>query len=350
MDGAGGGGADGGVPMRIVLHGVRVDGRREPMLESFDLAWAAGECVLVAGEPGHGHTALALVATGRLAPSAGTVTLDPPPQDHGRRSGRAVRPATLRDLTAVVDVPGVTEPDEALTVADTVAEGLALAGRRSLPGDVARWLEEHSLLVDRRRRLDQLPGVVRTAVLAALAVEAREVRFVVLTLPDRHGGDASGWWEVAQSLARDGYGVLVQCTRASARDLGVDLPAARGSSVHQPPVVVLRATPVPVVDPDPDPEPAVDPLPGPGPADGGAPATDPGAVVTPLPASDPAAGEAPEGDRSDADRSDADVTASTDADPGTRGTAGRPEPTRPAGPTDLAPAPDRASADERSDR
>jgi energy-coupling factor transporter ATP-binding protein EcfA2 len=245
--------------MQITLTDVRVDGRREPMLEDLDLTWSTGECVLVAGEPGHGHTALALVATGRFQPSAGQVRLaagDDAPA--GRRAGRTARAsgrATLRDVTAVVDVPGISEPDEALTVADVVAEGLALAGRRSLPTDVSRWLVDHSLTADRSRRIDQVPGVVRTALLAALAAENADVRFLVLTLPDRHGGEPSGWWEVAQTLAASGLGVLVQCTRASARDLGADLPPARGASIHQPPVVVLRTRPVPPPGADPDPAP-----------------------------------------------------------------------------------------------
>jgi energy-coupling factor transporter ATP-binding protein EcfA2 len=226
--------------MQITLTDVRVDGRREPMLEPMDLTWSTGECVLVAGEPGHGHTALALVATGRFDPSAGEVALAPEPTRRAGRTTRSSGSATLRDVTAVVDVPGISEPDDALTVADVVAEGLALAGRRSLPVDVTRWLAEHSLLTDRSRRLDQVPGVVRTALLASLATEDPDVRFLVLTLPDRHGGEPSGWWEVAQTLAASGYGVLVQCTRASARDLGVDLPPARGGSMHEPPVVALR--------------------------------------------------------------------------------------------------------------
>ncbi|MEL7976509.1 hypothetical protein AAG589_11655 [Isoptericola sp. F-RaC21] len=235
--------------MQITLSGVRVEGRRDPMLEATDLAWSTGECLLVAGEPGHGHTALALVATGRFVPSSGTVRLD----------GATVRPSALRARTAVVDVPGISEPDDALTLADVVAEGLALAGRRSLPGDVTRWLEARGLTEDRGLRVDQLPGVVRTAVLAALATENPDVRFVVLTLPDRHGGDASGWWETARTLAASGLGVLVQCTRSSARDLGVDLPPARGATLHEPPQVVRRETPgepAPVVEPvetqDPD--------------------------------------------------------------------------------------------------
>jgi len=235
--------------VQITLSGVRVEGRRDPMLEATDLAWSTGECLLVAGEPGHGHTALALVATGRFVPSSGTVRLD----------GAAVAPSALRARTAVVDVPGISEPDDALSLADVVAEGLALAGRRSLPRDVTRWLEERSLAEDRGRRVDQLPGVVRTAVLAALATEDPDVRFVVLTLPDRHGGEPSGWWETARTLAASGLGVLVQCTRSSARDLGVDLPPARGATLHEPPQVVLREVPEapPVVEPTP---PVVEPV------------------------------------------------------------------------------------------
>ncbi|MFE5294508.1 hypothetical protein ACFQ8T_20190 [Isoptericola sp. NPDC056618] len=226
--------------MQITLSGVRVEGRRDPMLEATDLAWSTGECLLVAGEPGHGHTALALVATGRFVPSSGTVHLD----------GAVVPSPALRARTAVVDVPGISEPDDALSLADVVAEGLALAGRRSLPRDVARWLEERALTEDRGRRVDQLPGVVRTAVLAALAAENPDVRFVVLTLPDRHGGEPSGWWETARTLAASGLGVLVQCTRSSARDLGVDLPPARGATLHEPPQVVRRETPgAPVEEP-----------------------------------------------------------------------------------------------------
>ncbi len=242
--------------MQITLSGVRVQGRRDPMLEATDLAWSTGECLLVAGEPGHGHTALALVATGRFVPSSGTVRLD----------GAAVPPSVPRARTAVVDVPGISEPDDALSLADVVAEGLALAGRRSLPRDVTRWLEERALTEDRGRRVDQLPGVVRTAVLAALATENPDVRFVVLTLPDRHGGEPSGWWETARTLAASGLGVLVQCARSSARDLGVDLPPARGATLHEPPQVVLREVPgtpeepaatavLPVTAPAPDPEP-----------------------------------------------------------------------------------------------
>lgn len=227
--------------MQITLERVAVAGRREPLLEPFDLTWSSGECVLVAAEPGHGHTALALVATGRLQPSAGRVVVDGVPVGTSRVNRGPARPGRLRDATAVVDVPGVNEPDDALTLADVVAEGLVLAGRRGLPGDVTAWIEEHHLGELRGRRIDQLPAAVRVEVLTELAAADPGVRMLVLTLPDRHGGSAHDGWGLAQRLAQRGLGVLVECTRPSARALGVALPPATGDS-HTPPVVALRWT------------------------------------------------------------------------------------------------------------
>ncbi|KRC42674.1 hypothetical protein ASE27_01980 [Oerskovia sp. Root918] len=228
--------------MQITLDDVQVEGRRSPMLEATTLSVSSGECVLLAGEPGHGHTALALVATGRLAPYTGTVTLV---EDDGSTTTST---AELRRVTAVVDVPGISEPDEALTVGDVVAEELSLAGRRSLPGDAKRWLADHDLLDRRGERIDALHGAVRTALLSSLASERKDVRFVVLTLPDRHSGEPSGWWSVAESLASLGYGVMVECTRSSARDLGAELAPARGAdALRAAPVEALRTRPEPAV-------------------------------------------------------------------------------------------------------
>ncbi|QDW61222.1 hypothetical protein [Oerskovia sp. KBS0722] len=235
--------------MQIAMDDVQVEGRRAPMLEATTLTLASGECVLLAGEPGHGHTALALVATGRLAPFTGTVTLV------GDDGATTTATADLRRVTAVVDVPGISEPDEALTVGDVVAEELSLAGQRSLPGHAKRWLDAHDLLDRRGDRVDELHGTLRTALLTSLASERADVRFLVLTLPDRHGGEPSGWWAVAESLAALGYGVLVQCTRSSARDLGADLPPARGDdALRAAPVEALRTRPAPAAVPDGSPD------------------------------------------------------------------------------------------------
>jgi len=216
--------------VQITVEDVHVQGRREALLEQVSLGLGMGEAVLVAGDPGQGHTALALVTTGRLVPTTGRVTLV---DDDGTV---IESPARLRAVTAVVDLPGISEPEEMLTVRTVVAEGLALARRPSLPGDADRWLTEHRLADRVHDRVDQLEGPVRTALLATLAVEREQVRFIVLALPDRHGGEPSGWWDVARELSSAGYGVLAQCTRSAARDLGADIPPAQGADAR-------RATP-----------------------------------------------------------------------------------------------------------
>jgi len=263
--------------MQIVLDGVAVQGRRDPMLAPFDLTLRTGEAVLVAAEPGHGHTALALAATGRLVPSSGTVALDGAP---------ATRPPlTLADVSAVVDVPGVSEPVEAIPVHTHVAEDLALAGRRTLPRDVAAWIAAQGLDDVARLRVDQLDALTRTRMLVALACERPDVHFLVLTLPDRHGGAPAGWWGVACDAAAAGYGVLVQCSRASARLLGAEIPPdVTVDPRREPPLVALRRT-FPVATPEPadEPAPGLEPEP--------APVAGPTQVVEPTLADEPAPAE-----------------------------------------------------------
>ncbi len=209
-------------PVRLTLDDVHVTGRHGPMLDLPALTFGTGECVLLAGDPGEGHTALALVATGRLSPHTGTVTLT-------TADGRSTTtPAALRAVTAVVDLPEVSEPDDVLTVGTVVAEELALARRPSSARAAREWLADHDMADRLETRVAELDGPRRTALLTSLASERPGVRLLVLTLPDRHGGDPSGWWAIAQAFAARGFGVLVQCTRASASHLGLAVDGTRG--------------------------------------------------------------------------------------------------------------------------
>ncbi|MFC4555096.1 hypothetical protein [Georgenia faecalis] len=224
--------------MRITVDDVQVLGRREPMLEIDHLEVSTGECVLVAGDPWQGHTALALVATGRLAPFTGTVVLV---EDDGTTS---TEPARLREVSAVVDLPGITEPDDPVPVGTVVAEGLAFAHRPASHRAATEWLGRRAMRPQESERMDAVHGAVRTELLASLATERPDVRFLVLTLPDRHGGAPASWWSLAQELASRGYGVLVQCTPSAARDLGASVPVPEGEgSRRAAPVEAIRLTP-----------------------------------------------------------------------------------------------------------
>ena len=48
-----------------------------------------------------------------------------------------------------------------------------------------------------------------------------DVKVVILTMPDRLGGDPHEWYELGRDLASRGYGVIITCAEASARLLGV---------------------------------------------------------------------------------------------------------------------------------
>ena len=224
--------------VRLTLDDVHVGGRRGPMLDLPSLTFGTGQCVLVAGDPGEGHSALALVATGRLAPYTGTVTLT------AADGSTTTSPSRLRALSAVVDLPGVSAPDDVLSVGTVVGEELALARRPSGPSAVRRWLEQHALADRHDTRVDELDGPVRTALLTSLAAGRPGVRLLVLVLPDRHGGEPSDWWAIAEELAGRGYGVLVQCLRSSAHHLGVAVPPSRGDVLRRAaPDEVMRVEP-----------------------------------------------------------------------------------------------------------
>jgi hypothetical protein len=191
--------------------GLRVDARPVPLLEPTSLVVHSGERLLVAGDPGHGHTALALALAGRLPTDAGYVELD------GDRAG-----GRLRRSVALVDVPGVSEPDDVLPLRTVVAEELAMAGRSTRHSSrraVDAFLHERGVGHLAGRPLEVAPPDVRTAILTEIAASRPGVLVLVLTVPDRFGGDPQAWWQLAGEFAGAGYAVVVTCTDASAYQL-----------------------------------------------------------------------------------------------------------------------------------
>jgi energy-coupling factor transporter ATP-binding protein EcfA2 len=190
---------------------VEVVGPRGALLDPTSLSIGTGERLLVAAEPGPGHSALALVLAGRMRPTSGQVTIDGVADIHA-----------LRHAVALIDTPGVSEPDDALPVGTVVGEELALAGLPAGPRAVSAWLEGHGV-PSRHVLFGELEALTRTRVLAELGAARPHVRFVVLSLPERHGGDPAGWWALAAELADRDHGVLVQTTTITARVLAAGL-------------------------------------------------------------------------------------------------------------------------------
>jgi len=206
----------------IQVHEVGVHGPHGPLLEPTSLAVNPAELVLIAGEPGRGHTALALAMSGRLRNHTGVALLDGARDDAG-----------LRRHVAIVDAPDVSAPEEALTLGVVVGEELAMAKAPAGKAAVTAWLAEHDADQYRSARLEAVPAEVRTRLLVELAGQRPGVTTLAIVLPDRHGAGPQAWWSVACRKATERFGVVVLCSESSARLL--DVPAARIGHHDQPP-------------------------------------------------------------------------------------------------------------------
>ncbi|MCR1781504.1 hypothetical protein KVF89_03070 [Nocardioides carbamazepini] len=186
---------------------VMTDGAVAGLLEPTSVELVPGEVVVAVGRPGHGNVALALALAGRLRLTGGSVDLGGDPA-----------PATLQRAVVLVDVPGVTEPDDSVPFRVIVAEELALAGLSSGPHATSAWLREHRLGTSPRLRTEEVPPGDRIRSLTELGASRPDARFLVLLSPDRHGLHRREWWPIAHGAADRGLGVLV--TISEAVDLG----------------------------------------------------------------------------------------------------------------------------------
>ena len=208
--------------MGIQVQQVGANGPHGPLLEPTSLEVNPHELVLVAGEPGRGHTALALALAGRLRINTGVTVINGLPNN-----------AELRRQVAIVDAPDVSAPEETLRLAAVIGEELAFAGASASKASVASWLAAHNADQYLSTRIEAIPAEVRTRLLVELAGQRSGVTTLAIVLPDRHGAGPQTWWSVACHNATEGFGVVVLCTETSARLL--DVPAARIGQHDQPP-------------------------------------------------------------------------------------------------------------------
>jgi len=194
--------------MRIELRGVS-KGRNGQALAATTVGYESGRATLARAETEQRPTVLGLLASGRMRPDTGTVTID----------GRADA-AAIRRTVALVDAPDVSDPAPNVTVAGVAAEELMFAGVPSNPVSVARWLDDLGLRDVARVPIANADPIVRLRLLTELAILRDDVEGLVLVSPDRHGGDPLEWWGLAKRLADRGFAVLVIAGDASAAAIG----------------------------------------------------------------------------------------------------------------------------------
>jgi hypothetical protein len=187
----------------IRLDGAAVGSGPEAALPPVSLEARPGHVTVVATEGGQRPTVLSLVAAGRMRPDVGTVSAE-------------------RERTALVDTPIVAEHSDDVRTAMVVREELALAGRIRR-GALRAELERLGVADAARRPWGTLPGVERVRILAELALLRPAVDALVVTSPERHGGDPLAWFRVLRAIAARGVTVLVVTDHAT-RDALPDIP------------------------------------------------------------------------------------------------------------------------------
>lgn len=209
--------------MRVELDAVS-KGTGGHALPATTLAYETGRATLARAETEQRPSVLGLIATGRMLPDSGTVRLD------GRRDYGA-----LRRRVALIDAPEVCEPAPDVTVAGVTAEELMFAGRRSNPIAVRSTLDSLGLAEYAHRAMATTPPAARVRLLIELALLRRGVDGIVLTSPDRHGGDPNTWWRIAREIAAREIAVLVIAGDASAAAIGASGLIERISADHAAP-------------------------------------------------------------------------------------------------------------------
>lgn len=188
----------------VIGQRVAVAGTHEPFLTALDFRAPVGEVTFVPVDPGYGQVALALAIGGRVDLLSGRVTI----AGSGERE-------MLQSHTRLVDVADITAPEESLTVAHVVSEELALAERPWSRSDVADFLADRELTDRAADRWGSLPPGIRTRLLLELGSWHPSASVVVLTGPDRHGGDPGPWLTLAHRLAERGLTIIVICAPAT---------------------------------------------------------------------------------------------------------------------------------------
>lgn len=215
--------------MRLTVDAASVpgpSGHHEPLVPPTTFVAEPGEVTLVPSAPGVSVAALALALGGAVRLASGSVDL-----------WGSSDPAVLQEHVVLVDVEGVTAPEDALPVRAVVGEQLALGRQRARRADVTRLLGRHGV-TDPAQRWDRLPAATRTALLLDVAAARPRAQVVVLAGPDRHGGRPEDWATAARRVAERVLTVVVICTPESAAAAG-SFTAARTVD-----------PPTPAVDPD----------------------------------------------------------------------------------------------------
>ncbi len=174
----------------LIANSLSFKGRHGQLVAETSLEVERGTLLLVVADAQLQRTALALMLSGRMSPSSGTVQWSTAP---------GIK--TLRSRSALVDSPQVNEPEAHLKVRDVVSEDLAL-----VPGPFWRrpqskkWLARHGFDHLAGDWIDSIEPQIRLDLLTRLALENHNTDCLIFDSLDRHGIDEPSWLESLEEL------------------------------------------------------------------------------------------------------------------------------------------------------
>ncbi|MGW9415429.1 ABC transporter ATP-binding protein [Arthrobacter cupressi] len=177
----------------LTAQELQINGRRADLLPPTSLEIRRGGLLLASGDGQEQRTALALALSGRMKPGSGILRWD--------GSSKTKR---IRSAGALLDSPGVNEPEQHLSVRDLVTEDLALIPRRYRGALLSKpWLKVNSFEDIAELWIEQLPAQRRLELLTSLALADPGVDLLVLDSPDRHSANPADWLPRLEQLAHD---------------------------------------------------------------------------------------------------------------------------------------------------
>ncbi|MEO5781162.1 ABC transporter ATP-binding protein [Arthrobacter oryzae] len=200
----------------LSVQQLSVKGRREALLPPTSLTVSRGELLLVTGSRQDQRTTMALALSGRMQASAGTISWD-------AKAGIK----RLRKASAIVDAPGINDPEQHLSVRDAVTEDLALVPRRYRGALLSGpWLKVNRFEDIAGLWMEQLQPGRRLELLTALALAHPGTDLLVVDSPDRHSGDWADWLPMLDALAHDAGRPLAVVATVTSLPPGWTGPAA----------------------------------------------------------------------------------------------------------------------------
>lgn len=173
----------------------------------------AGAPTVVAVETDERPMLVSLLLAGRVKPDEGAVTID------------SIENVTeLRRRTALIDTPFVAEPTPGVSLAVIVAEDLSFAGRPASRNAVAAFLASCGLAESAGVPVRAIGPAARVRLFCELALLRTGVTTLIVTSPERHGGEPSGWYPYLADLGERGITVAV-VTDAATSDRLISLGA-----------------------------------------------------------------------------------------------------------------------------